>query len=233
VDVIGWDAMFNLLHQQLGFKGFWRQELGSNILRLGWVREPVNTASALQSPFTGAAAGILRASSAQTPQPEVVHRVCDCCQACCGGPAGSSSSSGGQRAPRCPLWQRVACQVFGSAVSARKCKLLTAGSPGGSSSSAVQRPANAEGCKSGAGCSPGCCACWLSLMGLFRALLELHASGGNTSSSPIGSGPDYSAEIRMAASCAVVVVTATILAVRRALQARRTAAKLQGFQVPD
>jgi hypothetical protein len=226
------------LHQQLGFKGFWRQQLGSNTLRLGWVREPVTTASAWQTPYVGAAAGILRASSSHTPRAEVVHRVCDCCQTCCRGAPGSSSSSSsalGNRASRCPLWQRVACQVFGTAVSVKKCKLLTTASSSdsssSSSSSAVQRPGDADGCRSDSGCSLGCCACWLSVMGLLRALLQLHASGDIISSSPIGSGPDYSATIRVATSCVVVAGTAMFLGIRRALQVRRTAAKLQGFKV--
>lgn len=159
----GWDEVYNLLHQQMGFRGFWRQQLDSNTLQLGWVRQPVPAHAKLQPADASHAAGVLEAASVRTPRAELKACVCDCCQTCC--------RSSGAHVPRAgQLWQCAACKLIGTAAAHRPCRFLApAGTEGAAGSSVGGSDTNCG--KSGCG---ECCACKPRLLDLLQLLWRPH-----------------------------------------------------------
>lgn len=169
------DDLFNLLHQQLGFRGAWRQQLAgssNNTLRVAWVRQQsVRDSARMQPPDSASAAAVLRAASASTPPVQLVTAVCDCCSTCC-----SVSAIRGWLGHGCPLWQRAACrfsELKSSSTAACPPVLVQGGS---------RQPAqNSQGSDGGGGGDGGmrdasrssqrcaaCCACSQSLWGVLQ-----------------------------------------------------------------
>jgi hypothetical protein len=219
VNVTGWDDVFNLLHQQLGFKGFWRQELNSGAVRLGWMRDPMPAHAKLQAPESSHAAEALRAAMAHTPLAVLTHGICDCCMACCGAGAGSSG---------CAVWRKMAC-MLGVAGRNKHCVVVRAANGGSSTSSGSGEGglAGEGGC--GSGCCQTCCRCKPSLWGLFQG--RSHASkstSAGTSTSVQHSKSGYALDaLPVLMSWVIVVVSVAVL--QRAFKVNRVhrAAKLK------
>lgn len=194
--VTGWDDVFNLLHQQLGFKGFWRERLDGGAERLGWMRDPTPAHAKLQAPESSHAAEALRAAAAHTSRAVLTRGVCDCCTVCCAAGAGSSS---------CALWRRMAC-VLGLAGRNKQCIAVTAASDGSSTSSGRRE----GGC--GSGCCQSCCRCSPALWGLFEG--QSHASksssGGNSTSMQHRHSGYTFGVLPVLISWAIVVATAAV-----------------------
>lgn len=172
----GWDDVFNLLHQQLGFRGFWRQQLDSHTLRLGWVRQGAPAHARLQEPDSSHAADVLRAAAAKTARAERVGGACDCCSTCCGS---ASIGSG-----HCRLWHRARCMLLGS-VSSRQCITLVAAESTASTSNDSSRAADRHASSGGAAFCQACCHCKPSLWGFLHSKVHAatHASGSSSASS--------------------------------------------------
>lgn len=180
-DITGWDDLYNLLYQQLGFKGFWRQQLDSNTLRLGWVRQPMPAHAQMQEPHSSHAAAALHAAATDTPAIKVQRGVCNCCGTCCG--RGSTSNGG------CPLWQRVAC-LLGVTRGDKQCVVLTAAkaavrASSNNSSSTKGAPGTGSSCT--AGSCLACCRCKPSLWGLLQSKAREDDSSIDGSSNLAGS----------------------------------------------
>lgn len=175
----GWDDVFNLLHQQLGFRGFWRQQLDGRTLRLGWVRQGAPAHARLQEPDSSHAAGVLRAAAAKTARADLVGGACDCCSTCCGS---ASIGSG-----RCRLWHRARCMLLGS-VSSRQCITLVAAESTASTSNNSSRAADRHASSGGAAFCQACCHCKLSVWGVLHSKVHAatHASSNSSSASSSG-----------------------------------------------
>jgi hypothetical protein len=171
VNVTGWDDVFNLLHQQLGFKGFWRQELNSGAVRLAWMRGPMPAHAKLQAPESSLAAEALRAAAARTPRAELTRGICNCCASCCGAGAGSSG---------CTVLRRMAC-ALGVAGRNEQCVMVTAANGGSSNSSGRGESGLAEWGGCGSGCCQSCCCFKPALWAWFQG--QSHASKSSTSGS--------------------------------------------------
>lgn len=196
----GWDEVYNLLQQQMGFEGFWRQQLGSNTLRLGWVREVIPAHAKLQPPDAAHAAAMLQAASARTPRAELQAVACDCCRTCC-----ATSSNGTPQVGQ--LWECAACQLFGAAAATKQCRFF-APSPQ---------------------CSKGncweCCACKPRLWRLLQLWWRPHQALGSSGSVWMWIS---SSALPVLTSCVVVAATGRALwVVQQAVQAKHLARRKQ------
>lgn len=123
----GLDDLFNLLHQQLGFKGAFQHMLSDDIIQLGWVRGISQHTARLQSPDTESSAAALQTASVGTPQIVHRHAICDCCSSSsgrCSRDLNNSSSSSKWLLP-CPLWQRAVGRLLRTLLSPTACHILS------------------------------------------------------------------------------------------------------------